>query len=187
MASRRAHIVHSPYRRAPPVAATPVRWDQTNESSTIDELSRALPVLELLNPKTVLALAVAILARSVLGLGNEDPASFAFVRELSAAALRRHRAGRLVSDRRAEPPGVMRSPCLPAATRSPTRHCGPRATVRCVSILDAKILCRITWCAEPRCAERRSLRPHPFSCGFSAFSIVCPALGQDRDDGPWPP
>src|ERR1700730_2848116 len=41
--------------------------------------------------------------------------------------------------------------------------------------------------AEPRCAERRSLRHHPFSCGFSAFSIVCPALGQDRDDGPWPP
>src|SRR6202043_546052 len=41
--------------------------------------------------------------------------------------------------------------------------------------------------AEPRCAERRILRHHPFSCGFSAFSIGCPALGQDRDDGPWPP
>src|SRR6202047_4648717 len=32
--------------------------------------------------------------------------------------------------------------------------------------------------AEPGCAERRSLRHHPFSCGFSAFSIVCPALGK---------
>src|ERR1700737_4943886 len=105
MASRRAYMVQSPNRRRPPVAATPVRWDQTNESSTIYELSRALPVLELLNLKTVLDLAVAILARSVLGLGNEDRASFAFARELSAAALRRHRAGRLVSDRRAGPPG----------------------------------------------------------------------------------
>src|ERR1700720_3113538 len=105
MASRRAHIVHSPNRRRPPVAATPMRWDQTNESSTIYELSRALPVLELLNLITVLALAVAILARSVLGLGNEGRASFTFVRELSSAALRRHRAGRLVSDRRAGTPG----------------------------------------------------------------------------------
>src|SRR3984893_2836078 len=41
--------------------------------------------------------------------------------------------------------------------------------------------------AEPGCAERRSLRHHPFSFGFSAFSIVCPALGQDLDDDAWPP
>ena len=79
MASRRGVHRSVAISAGAPVAATPVRWDQTNESSTIDELSRALPVLELLNPKTVLALAVAILARSVLGLGNEDRASFAFV------------------------------------------------------------------------------------------------------------
>jgi hypothetical protein len=43
MASRRAYIIYSPYWRAPPMATTTVRWDQTNGSTTYG-LSRPLPI-----------------------------------------------------------------------------------------------------------------------------------------------
>ena len=59
---------------------------------------------------------------------------------------------------------------------------------RCVSIPNARIRFRYHLVhAEPRRAQRRCVRHHPFSCGFPAFSAVCAALGQDPDDRPWPP
>src|ERR1700758_414314 len=71
---------------------------------SVPRATNLLWTLELLNSKRVLDFAVAILASSIAGLGNEDRASFTFVRELSAAALRRHRTRCLLSDRRTGTP-----------------------------------------------------------------------------------